>query len=171
MSSQVHSNTTVSIETKSNFQLRQITVKAQTNEALFKLIEQAISRKPVQVIVTPRIDAGGYPYYWIGVRFDYRELNFKLQVTEQIMDYILAYLKGDEQLPTVTEFNSTERVENVGEWLRGHEVKHNCSSLYNKEELSLREGVNYLTRKLVYINGKVNYPSIKCEDALAILLA
>lgn len=162
---------TATVETNNNFQLRQIAVKAQSNEALFKLIEQAISRKPVQVIVTPRVDVGGYPYYWIGVRFDYRELNFKLQVTEQIMDYILAYLKGDEQLPTVTDFNPTEKVENVGEWLRSHEVKHIYSALYNKEELSLREGTNYLTKKFVYPHGKINYPSIKCDDALSLLLA
>lgn len=161
---------TATVETNNNFQLRQITVKAQSNQALFKLIEQAIERKPVQVIVTPRIDAGGYPYYWIGVRFDYQELNFKLQVTEQIMDYILAYLKGDEQLPTVTDFNPTEKVQNVDDWQRSHEGKHACSALYGKEELSLREGMNYLTRKLVYPHGKVNYPSVKCEDVLSIIL-
>ena len=160
----------VAVESQSNFQLRQIAVKAQSNEALFKLIEQAIDRKPAQVIVTPRVDQGGYPYYWIGVRFDYQELNFKLQVTEQIMDYILAYLKGDSELPTVTEFNPTTKVENVAEWLRSHEMKHIGSSLYNKEELSIKEGANYLTRKFLYPHGKVNYPSIKCEDALSILL-
>ena len=160
----------LSVENSTNFQLRQIAVKAQSNEALFKLIGQAISRKPVQVIVTPRVDKGGYPYYWIGVRFDYQELNFKLQVTEQIMDYILAYLKGDSELPTVTEFNPTEKVENIAEWLRGHEVKHIGSSLYNKEEIALKEGSNYLTRKFVYPNGKVNYPSVKCEDILSIIL-
>ncbi len=160
----------VTTESKSNFSIRQVAVKAQSNEALFKLIEQAIQRKPVQMIVTPRIDAGGYPYYWVGVRFDYQELNFKLQVNEQIMKYILAYLKGDEELPTVTNFNPTEKIEHVEEWLENHEMNHIFSSIYDKEELSMREGGNYLTRKFVYQNGKINYPSTKCEDVLSIIL-
>ncbi len=159
-----------SVENQTTFQLRQVTVKAQSNEALFKLIQQAISRKPVQVIVTPRVDAAGYPYYWIGVRFDYQELNFKLQVTRQIMDYILAYLQGDEQLPTVTDFTPTEKVENVEEWLRQHEFKHIHSSLYDKEELTIKKDANYLTKKFVYSHEKINYPSVKCEDALGVIL-
>ncbi|MDR0954723.1 MAG: hypothetical protein LBM20_05005 [Rikenellaceae bacterium] len=166
----MNTNLNLTIENKTNFQLYQVTVKAQTNEALFKLIEQAIERKPVQMIVTPRIDVAGYPYYWVGIRSDYRELNFKLQVNDQIMNYILAYLKGDEQLPTVSDFNPTEKIENVAEWLECHEMKHFRSSLYDKEELSMKEGINYLTRKFVYLNGKINYPSTKCDDALSILL-
>lgn len=163
-------NVIASVENKSNFRLRQVTVKAQSNEALFKLIEQAINRRPVQVIVTPRIDVAGLPYYWIGVRFDYQELNFKLQVNDQITKYILAYLKGEKELPTVTEYEPTEKIEDVDGWLMEHEMKHYRHSISFREEINLREGVNYLTKKLIFINGKINYPSTKCDDVLSIIL-
>ena len=153
-----------------NFQIHKVTVKAPSNEALFKLIQQATQNKGVQLIVTPRVDVGGYPYYWIGIRVDIKELNFKLQVTEQIMDYILAYLKGDEELPEVTDFNPTEKVENAGEWLCIHEAKHIHSSEYYKDEIAMKEGVSYLTKKLTYRNGKINYPAAKFESVLSFLL-
>jgi hypothetical protein len=153
------------------FQLRQVTVKAQSNEALFKLVEQAISRKPIQVIVTPRIDVAGYAYYWMGIRFDRQELDFKLKINEQIGKYILAYLKGDEPLPIVTEFEPSKKIENPEEWLREHEAHHSLSAITSKEELSMRDEVNYLTTKLMFMNGKIKYPSIKCEDVLSLLLA
>ena len=163
-------NVNSSIENQTPFLIRQVTVKAQTNEALFKLVEQAIDRKPVQVIVTPRIDVVGHAYYWMGVRFDRQELNFKLKINEQIGNYILAYLKGDEPLPTVTEFEPTKTVENAEEWLLQHEAYHSKSAISFKEELAMRGDVNYLTTKLVFMNGKINYPSTKCEDVLSIIL-
>jgi len=154
------------------FQLHQVTVKAQSNEALFKLISQAIERKPVQIIVTPRVDRGNYPYYWVGIRFDIHELDFKLLVNNEIINFIHAYLKGDEELPIVTEFNPTEKVENVNEWLQRHEAAHIFSSLSDKEELVMTtDGVSYLTRKFVYKNGKLYYPSIKFDDALNVIFS
>lgn len=161
----------VSVDTKSNFQLRQVTVKGQSNEALFKLIEKAVKESPVQVIVTPRIDAGNYPYYWIGVRFDRQELNFKLLVNDQIVNFILAYLKGDEPLPTVTDFKPTSTVADSEEWLFKHQSSHSQSAISCKEELVMRDDVSYLTTKLNFMNGKVIYPSTKCEDVLSIILA
>lgn len=158
----------VSVENNTNL-LRQITAKAKSNEALFKLIEQAISRKPVQLIVTPRVDVGGYPYYWIGVRFDYRELNFKLLRSNQIGYFILAYLRGDDTLPEVTEFTPTEKIEDAQEWLYWHHDVHSAGSISCREEISMQDGVNYITKKLIFKNGKINYPSTKCDDVLSLL--
>lgn len=159
-----------SVEAKSNFQLRQVTVKAESNKSLLKLIQQAIERKPIQVIVTPRVDVVGHPYYWIGIRFDIQELNFKLQVNQQIMDYILAYLKGDETLPAVTEFEASEKIENVSDWLSDHEIVHSRSAISSKEEVVMKEEVSYLTTKLSFMNGKISYPSIKIEDVLSVVM-
>ena len=170
MATQIYSVVSVSVENNTPFYLRQVTVKAQSNEALFKLIQQAIERKPVQMIVTPRVDVSGYPYYWIGVRFDRQELNFKLQVSDQIVKFIHAYLKGEKELPNVCDFNPTEKMENVGEWLTDHEMLHYGDSISFREELTMKDDVNYLTKKMNFINGKIIYPSVVCEDVLSIIL-
>ena len=157
--------TIVNATNNTSVQFRKVaTVKAQSNEALFKLIEQAISRKPVQIIVTPRVDRGGYPYYWVIIRFDLQELHFKLQVNDQIMNFILAYLKGEESLPTVTEFEATEKIENAEDWLFEHEVIITRAGISVKEELSMKDNVNYLIRKGIFINGRINFPPIKFDN-------
>jgi len=156
-------------EAQTSFQVQKTTVKGQSNESLFRLIEQAINKKAVQLLLAPHVDVGRYPYYWVGVRYDYNELEFKLLVNKQIMDYIDAYLKGDEQLPTVTEYNPMAQVEDVGEWLQNHEAQHADSSLSSKEFLWMKDGVNYLIKTFTYRNGRISYTLNKFEDTLSLL--
>ena len=82
---------------------------------------------------------------------------------------ILAYLKGDEKLPTVADFYPTENVENADEWLRNHEARHAISALSFNEELTMKGDVCYLTKKYVFKNGTISYPPTRLENALSLL--
>ena len=96
LSNSVNSSEMTSVSANSNAPvkaLQQTIVKGGTTEKLFALMQRAIEKRPTAVIVTPRVDKGSNAYYWVGVRFENRELDFKLPVNKQIRDYILAYLR------------------------------------------------------------------------------
>ena len=160
---------TSSIENKTPFLVRQITVKGRNNQELFNILQDAISKKPIQVIASPRIDVAGNAYYWLGVRFDRFELDFKLSVNPQIMDYIFSYLKGEENLPEVTDLAPFAPEMGLSQWVKEHERQHLTSFVKIKEELQMVDNKNYLTTKFVYRNGKLIYPSVEVEDILSLI--
>ena len=139
--------------------LHQTIVKGGTTEKLFALMQGAIERKPVDVIVTPRVDKGANAYYWVGVRFENRELDFKLPVNQQIKDYILAYLRrSNVALPEVTDFEP-EAVADSNQWLLDHETEHSKYAMQN-----------YLKLRLKFPFGKIIYPATAVEDVLSLIM-
>lgn len=170
ISSTVSTTSTVYSSNTPKFQSPlQRVVKGENNEALFNLFKRATDHEEVKAIITPRVDVAGYPYYWVGIRNNSEELVFKLLLTDQIGKYIYAYLKGDEELPTVTDFEPTETVQDVEGWLSQHQGFHFASAISYQEHVSMKEGMSYLTRKLIFKNGRINYPAIKYEDILNLL--
>ena len=161
---------TVNMNEKQPFLVRQIIVKGRNNQELFQILQNSIIKESVQVIASPRIDVAGNAYYWLGVRFDRFELDFKLLVNQQIMNYIFSYLKGDEELPDVTDFTPEIPKIELSQWIREHEHKHFTLTAKCKEELQIGEGKNYLVRKLVFQNGKFIYPSMEVEDILSLIM-
>ena len=150
--------------------LQQTIVKGGTTEQLFALMQRAISNNPVEVIVTPRVDKGANAYYWVGVRFENRELDFKLPVNKQIKDYIFAYLRrSNVELPTVTDFEP-EAVADSNQWLLDHETEHSKYAMYKDEQVRMGDEKNYLKLRLKFPFGKIIYPATAVEDVLSLIM-
>lgn len=150
--------------------LQQTIVKGGTTEKLFALMQRAIEKKPTAVIVTPRVDKGSNAYYWVGVRFENRELDFKLPVNKQIKDYILAYLRrSNVELPTVTEFEP-EAVADSNQWLLDHETEHGKYAMHKDEQVHMGDEKNYLKLRLQFPFGKIIYPATAVEDVLSLIM-
>ena len=150
--------------------LHQTIVKANSNEELFNLLKRAIGKNPTRVIITPRVDVAQNAYYWIGVRFGNKELDFKLAVNEEIKSYLRAYMVGTEidSLPEVANFEP-EQVEDVQEWLTNNMGFHKSGALKTEELLTMRDGVNYLHNKYTLMRGRIYYPSTKVDDVLSLV--
>lgn len=150
--------------------LQQTIVKGGTTEKLFALMQRAIEKKPDAVIVTPRVDRASNAYYWVGVRFENRELDFKLPVNKQIKDYILAYLRrSNVKLPEVTDFQP-EAVEDSNQWLLDHETEHGKYAMHEDEQVHMGDEKNYLKLRLQFPFGKIIYPATAVEDVLSLIM-
>ena len=170
METNVIANSSVMETVSSNAQamaLHQTVVKGGTTEQLFALMQGAIEKKPTAVIVTPRVDRASNAYYWVGVRFENRELDFKLPVKQQIKDYILAYLRrSNVELPTVTDFE-LEAVADSNQWLLDHENEHGKYAMHKDEQVHMGDERNYLKLRLKFPFGKIIYPATAVEDVLS----
>ena len=149
--------------------ISQTVVKSQNNEELFNLIDEARKRNYVQLIITPRVDAGRNPYYWVGLRHEMFDLDFKLLINEEIKAYILAYLRGDEELPTVTNFLPQETNVSFEEWIQEHMATHNPFATAFRDEVSMGMDAYYHSKKLIFRNGKIIYPGVKLDDILSLI--
>lgn len=151
--------------------LQQTIVKGGTTEQLFALMQRAISNNPVEIIVTPRVDKGANAYYWVGVRFENRELDFKLPVNKEIKDYILAYLRrGNVELPEVTDFEPEAGIVDVNQWILDHEKEHTGFAMHKAEQVRMGDDKNYLKLRLTFPFGKIIYPSTEVEDILSLIM-
>ena len=150
--------------------LQQTIVKGGTTDKLFALMQRAIEKKPDAVIVTPRVDRASNAYYWVGVRFENRELDFKLPVNQQIKDYILAYLRrSNVELPTVTDFEP-DAVADSNQWLLDHETEHGKYAMHKDEQVHMGDEKNYLKLRLQFPFGKIIYPATAVEDVLSLIM-
>lgn len=173
METNVIANSSVMETVSSNAQamaLQQTIVKGGTTEKLFALMHRAIEKKPTAVIVTPQVDKGANAYYWVGVRFENRELDFKLPVNKQIKNYILAYLRrSNVELPTVTDFE-LEAVADSNQWLLDHENEHGKYAMHKDEQVHMGDERNYLKLRLKFPFGKIIYPATAVEDVLSLIM-
>lgn len=150
--------------------LQQTIVKGGTTDKLFALMQRAIEKKPDAVIVTPRVDRASNAYYWVGVRFENRELDFKLPVNQHIKDYVLAYLRrSNVELPTVTDFEP-EAVADSNQWLLDHENEHGKYAMHKDEQVHMGDEKNYLKLRLQFPFGKIIYPATAVEDVLSLIM-
>lgn len=152
-----------------SFALRQVTVRAQNTEEYFRILHQAVTSKDIRLIVTPWTDKDSNPYYWLGVRVEDVELDFKMMLNDEIEKFILAFLKGEE-LPEVTDFSS-KPVEDRDKWLDGHMKKYRplADKVHEKLEKSERNGKHYHSKKLLFPHGKIAYHGKEVQDILSIL--
>lgn len=124
--------------------------------------------KVLRMLVTPNIDRNGYPYYWMGLRYDLNEIVFKLMVNDEISSYIMACLSGDDEKPEVSTCVPDNVAENRDEWLILHRIMMAGKADSVKEEMVSSNGRNFLNTKLGFKNGKVSY-SEELDDVLSFL--
>lgn len=146
-------------EMTNNTPLRVIKLKAETNDKVFKSLNNAIKAGATTLIATPRVDVAGCGYVWFGIRKEQTELDGKLLLNEQIVNYIKAFLLGEE-LPAVKNFESDNAICCQEEWLATIEAEiaklaESTQEEYNESE----EGIGYLVKKYAFANGKVVMPS------------
>ena len=140
-------------EMTNNTPLRVIKLKAETNDKVFKSLNNAIKAGATTLIVTPRVDVAGCGYVWFGIRKEQTELDGKLLLNEQIANYIKAFLLGEE-LPEVKNFESDNAICCQEEWLATveAEVAKLADSSYEEYQQN-DEGVGYLVQKYTFANG------------------
>ncbi len=151
-------------EMASNTPLRVIKLKAESNDKVFNALNSAIKAGATTLIVTPRVDVAGCGYVWFGIRKEQTELDGKLLLNEQIVNYIKAFLLGEE-LPEVKNFESDNAICCQEEWLATVEagVAKLADSSYEEYQQN-DEGVGYLVKKYTFANGKVIMPAQQVAD-------
>ena len=151
-------------EMTNNTPLRVIKLKAETNDKVFKSLNNAIKAGATTLIVTPRVDVAGCGYVWFGIRKGQTELDGKLQLNNQIWDFVQAFLLGEE-LPEVTNYNPDSEACCQEEWLATveAEVAKLADSSYEEYQQN-DEGVGYLVQKYTFANGKVVMPAQQVAD-------
>ena len=108
--------------------------------------------------------------YLDAIRFENRELDFKLPVNQQIKDYILAYLRrSNVALPEVTDFEP-EAVADSNQWLLDHETQHSKYAMHKDEQVHMGDEKNYLKLRLQFPFGKIIYPATAVEDVLSLIM-
>ena len=155
---------TVINEMTNNTPLRVIKLKAETNDKVFKSLNNAIKAGATTLIVTPRVDVAGCGYVWFGIRKGQTELDGKLLLNNQIWDFVQAFLLGEE-LPEVTNYNPDSEACCQEEWLAivEAEVDKLADSSYEEYQQN-DEGVGYLVKKYTFANGKVVMPAQQVAD-------
>ena len=151
-------------EMASNTPLRVIKLKAESNDKVFNALNSAIKAGATTLIVTPRVDVAGCGYVWFGIRKEQTELDGKLLLNEQIVNYIKAFLLGEE-LPEVKNFESDNAICCQEEWLATVEagVAKLADSSYEEYQQN-DEGIGYLVKKYTFANGKVVMPAQQVAD-------
>ena len=147
-----------------NATIRVIKVKGENNESVFSSLRKAIEAGATTLIVTPRVDVAGCGYVWFGIRKEQTELDGKLLLNEQIVNYIKAFLLGEE-LPEVKSYESDNEICCQEEWLATveAEVAKLADSSYEEYQQN-DEGIGYLVKKYTYANGKVVMPAQQVAD-------
>lgn len=151
-------------EMASNTPLRVIKLKAESNDKVFNALNSAIKAGATTLIATPRVDVAGCGYVWFGIRKEQTELDGKLLLNEQIVNYIKAFLLGEE-LPEVKNFESDNAICCQEEWLATVEAEvaklaESTQEEYNESE----DGIGYLVKKYAFANGKVVMPAQQVAD-------
>ena len=73
--------------------IQRLTLKGMDNQSLIHLIRQASTNFPdTSLIITPRIDQSGQPFYWTGLRYGNTELDFALLLNREMEAFILSFL-------------------------------------------------------------------------------
>lgn len=151
------------------FYIHRVELRGMNNHETFDVVRRAVeSGKVLRMLVTPGIDKNGYPYYWMGLRYDRNEIVFKLLVNDEISSYIMAFLKGEEEMPEVSTCAPDMVSENRAEWLVIHRCTLASKADSMKEEMVSSNGRYFLNTKLGYKNGKVSY-SEEFTDVLSFL--
>lgn len=152
-----------------HFYIHRVELRGMNNYDAFDVVRRAVENgKVLRMLVTPGVDRNGCPYYWMGLRYDRNEIVFKLLVNDEISAYIVAFLKGEEDMPEVTSCVPDTVSENREEWLISHRCMLAGKAKTVKEELVSSNGRVFLNTKLGFLKGKVSY-SEEYSDILSFL--
>lgn len=153
----------------SHFDIHRVELRGMNNYEAFDVVRRAVeNRKVLRMLVTPGVDKNNCPYYWIGLRYDINEIVFKLLVNEEISVYIMAFLKGDEEMPEVTTCVPDTITGSKADWLEEHKMMQSVHAESRNEVMTISNGRNFLCTKLKFQNGKISY-SEEYSDILSFL--
>ena len=156
-------------KTVNHFYIHRVELRGMNNYEAFDVVRRAVKNgKVLRMLVTPGVDRNGCPYYWMGLRYDRNEIVFKLLVNDEISAYIVAFLKGEEDMPEVSSCVPDTVSENREEWLISHRCMLAGKASTVKEELVSSNGRVFLNTKLGFLKGKVSY-SEEFSDILSFL--
>ena len=152
-----------------HFYIHRVELRGMNNYEAFDVVRRAVENgKVLRMLVTPGVDKNNCPYYWIGLRYDINEIVFKLLVNEEIEAYIMAFLKGDEEMPEVTSCVPDTVTGNKADWLEEHKMMQSGYAESSKEAMTMSNGRTFLCTKLKFQNGKISY-SEEYSDILSFL--
>lgn len=153
------------------FLMRQVVIKPRSAEEAFNIIKKAVANeKTVQMIVTPRIDRGRKAYFYVGIRIDRQEVDFKFPVNRETRQYLLSYMNGETPLPEISNYEP-ETVTSADEagWFDTLEDQLLDMKLVGKEKLEITDGANYLKVSYKMKNGKITFDKGVVEDIFALI--
>ena len=152
-----------------HFYIHRVELRGMNNYEAFDVVRRAVENgKVLRMLVTPGVDKNNCPYYWIGLRYDINEIVFKLLVNEEISAYIMAFLKGDEEMPEVTSCFPDKVTGSKADWLEEHKMMQSLHAESSNEVMTISNGRNFLCTKLRFQNGKISY-SEEYSDILSFL--
>lgn len=146
---------------------QQFKLYPRSNEEAVSILFNTISQRenqPLQLIATPGIDINGNAYIYIGMRIDRQEVDYKLPVNDAILEVVLQYMNGADELPAVDNIQP-EKVEDDQKenWIKKLEEKVNAFQAVKKETVELTDKANYVKvsyrlqrGKLTFNKGRVN---------------
>ena len=148
---------------------QRLTLKGMDNQSLINLIRQAATNFPdTSLIVTPRIDQSGQPYYWTGLRYGSTELDFALLLNREIEQMILCFLiKGKDGLVDISNYSPDPTMTRGINWLQSHLYRHIEYSQQTQDFIRYSNGRTFQNRKLTFPFGSIVY-SQEIENVLAV---
>ena len=146
---------------------QRLALKGMDNQSLINLIRQAAANFPdTTLIITPRIDQSGQPYYWTGLRYCNTELDFALLLNREIEAFILCFLiKGRNGMTDISNYSPDPTMTRGINWLQSHMYRHLEYSQQTQDFIRYSNG-----RKLTFPFGSIVY-SQEIENVLAVNMA
>ena len=138
---------------------QRLALKGMDSQSLINLIRQAAANFPdTSLIITPRIDQSGQPYYWTGLRYGNTELDFALLLNREIEAFILCFLiKGRDGLVDVGNFTPDSRMTQGIDWLQSHMYRHLEYAQQTHDFIRYSRGRTFQNRKLTFPHGSIVY--------------
>ena len=147
---------------------QRLTLKGMDNQSLINLIRQASTNFPdTSLIITPRIDHSGQPYYWTGLRYGNTELDFALLLNREIEAFILCFLiKGRDGMTDISNYSPNPTMTRGINWLQSHLYRHLEYSQQTQDYIRYSNGRTFQNRKLTFPFGSIVY-SQEIENVFA----
>ena len=147
---------------------QRLTLKGMDNQSLINLIRQASTNFPdTSLIITPRIDQSGQPYYWTGLRYGNTELDFALLLNREIEAFILSFLiKGRNGMTDISDYTPNPTMTRGINWLQSHLYRHLEYSQQTQDYIRYSNGRTFQNRKLTFPFGSIVY-SQEIENVFA----
>ena len=148
---------------------QRLTLKGMDNQSLINLIRQAAANFPdTSLIVTPRIDQSGQPYYWTGLRYGNTELDFALLLNREIEAFILCFLiKGRDGMTDISNYSPDPTMTREINWLQSHMYRHLEYTKDIQDYIRYSKGRTFQNKKLAFPFGSIVY-SQEIENVLSV---
>ena len=148
---------------------QRLALKGMDNQSLINLIRQAAANFPdTSLIITPRIDQSGQPYYWTGLRYGNTELDFALLLNREIEAFILSFLiKGRNGMTDISDYTPAPTMTRNINWLQSHMYRHLEYTQQTQDFIRYSKGRTFQNRKLTFPFGSIVY-SQEIENILSV---